>query len=127
MFRDDGEATAGTLPLVSVGPGGIGHPDSRELHAPAKPLYLCPKCGDECPMDFIADRRVCPDCGLDGELPEHPCPECGHGMTWEPRQTTDGPNGIGTAQLSPAGWACECGHFERGDDNQKPRVSSGRP
>lgn len=56
---------------------------------------------------------------------DHPCPECGDGMTWEPRQTTDGPNGIGIAELAPAGWWCDCGHFEH--DDKAPRVSHRRP
>lgn len=46
--RDDGDATTGTLPIVSIGSGGIGHPDSKEIHESAEPAKCpCPLCRGE--------------------------------------------------------------------------------
>ncbi len=73
VFRDDGDATTGTLPHVRLGPGG----------------------------DFTRDID------LDA------CPKCGGEMRYEPRQTTEGPNGIGVATLQEPCNACtECDHCE---------------
>lgn len=79
-----------------------------------KPKHICPKCGEATPRNLYSDGYTCVSCGVEAVIPDHPCPECGYGMTYEPPEHNYGADADGNRGVTlPGGWGCECGHFEK--------------